>query len=153
MPPQPPEQAIRSPALIPKTQQITREVIVRQAAPIEEHRARPEHDVPIAEFPSRQDKPVVQQAAMAPPKALFEIKETVRLEPRPAAYPALPDFAAQPGRLAAPPTPRPVIHVTIGRIEVRAARQTAAPQPAERRSPSAAMSLDEYLRRRSEGGR
>jgi hypothetical protein len=45
----------------------------------------------------------------------------------------------------------PTINVTIGRIEVRATTQPAAPK---RKQPSAAptMSLEEYLRRRNRGG-
>ncbi|MEO6194248.1 MAG: hypothetical protein ABIS20_14665 [Thermoanaerobaculia bacterium] len=44
----------------------------------------------------------------------------------------------------------PVIHVTIGRIEVRA---TAAPKAPARERPAArpAVDLDEYLRQRSKG--
>ena len=44
----------------------------------------------------------------------------------------------------------PAIQVTIGRIEVRASQQ-AAPA-AKRRAPSPVMTLDEYLRRRSQRG-
>jgi hypothetical protein len=43
----------------------------------------------------------------------------------------------------------PTIHVTIGRIEVKATPPTAAPK--RRASASPTMSLDEYLRRRSGG--
>jgi hypothetical protein len=47
--------------------------------------------------------------------------------------------------------PAPTIHVTIGRVEVRATGPTApAPKP---RSAPQTMSLDEYLRKRSGGGR
>ncbi|HTG33556.1 MAG TPA: hypothetical protein VLB76_11575 [Thermoanaerobaculia bacterium] len=48
------------------------------------------------------------------------------------------------------PAPEPVIHVTIGRIEVRA---TAAPKAPARERPAArpAVDLDEYLRQRSKG--
>jgi hypothetical protein len=52
------------------------------------------------------------------------------------------------------PTASPVVRVTIGRVEVRAefaspkVRQAAAPQP-----KPAAISLDDYLKQRSEGRR
>jgi hypothetical protein len=48
------------------------------------------------------------------------------------------------------PAPEPVIHITIGRIEVRA---TAAPKAPARERPAArpAVDLDEYLRQRSKG--
>jgi hypothetical protein len=63
------------------------------------------------------------------------------------ARPALP-AASQP--TAAPS--EPIIHVTIGRIEVRA---TPAPAPAARpkSAPTSATSLDEYLRQRNGGRR
>ena len=44
------------------------------------------------------------------------------------------------------------INVTIGRVEVRAAGQPAAPAPKKRRSEPPVMSLDEYLRQRRDGG-
>jgi hypothetical protein len=43
--------------------------------------------------------------------------------------------------------PAPVIHVTIGRVEVRAAAP-AGPAPARRPSAPAVPTLAEYLRRR-----
>ncbi len=48
-------------------------------------------------------------------------------------------------------TSTPTIHVTIGRIEVRATPAQIQSQPKPR--PQDAMSLDEYLRRRNGGGR
>lgn len=48
------------------------------------------------------------------------------------------------------PQPEPTIHVTIGRVEVRAA-PPAAPPPKARRSEPPVMSLDEYLRKRAGG--
>jgi hypothetical protein len=52
---------------------------------------------------------------------------------------------------AAPP-PSPTIHVTIGRVEVRAAAP-AAPAPRKTPAQPSAMSLEEYLRQRADGGR
>jgi hypothetical protein len=49
------------------------------------------------------------------------------------------------------PPPAPTIHVTIGRVEVRATAP-AAPPPQRRPAPRR-MSLDEYLTQRSSGGR
>jgi len=45
---------------------------------------------------------------------------------------------------------QPTIHVTIGRIEVRAAQPPSQPQ--QRRGGSSTMSLDDYLKKRSKGG-
>jgi len=49
------------------------------------------------------------------------------------------------------PAPQPTIHVTIGRIEVRAATPAQPNKPA--RAPSAVLGLEEYLRQRSGGRR
>lgn len=57
------------------------------------------------------------------------------------------------GRQAATPTPAasPTIHVTIGRVEVRA---SSPAEPARRTRPQPpVMSLDEYLEQRGSGGR
>jgi hypothetical protein len=52
-----------------------------------------------------------------------------------------------------PPQPAaPAVHVTIGRIEVRAARNSQPPRQ-ERKSSEGPMSLSDYLARRSGGGR
>jgi hypothetical protein len=52
----------------------------------------------------------------------------------------------------AAPAPAPTIHVTIGRIEIRATPAAPAPaRPAAPRPPG--MSLDDYLRRRDGDGR
>jgi hypothetical protein len=53
----------------------------------------------------------------------------------------------------APPSP-PVIRVTIGRVEVRASLPPTSPQPLSSKvRPGAALSLDDYLKRRNEGQR
>jgi hypothetical protein len=51
---------------------------------------------------------------------------------------------------AAPPAAEPTIRVTIGRIEVRATAPTPPPAPAARPA-GPRLTLEEYLRRRSEG--
>lgn len=58
-----------------------------------------------------------------------------------------PSQAVERSQVAAEPT----IHVSIGRVEVRAEVESHAPKRAERTTP-AVMSLDEYLRRRSRRG-
>lgn len=52
--------------------------------------------------------------------------------------------------LAEPPERAPTIHVTIGRVEVRATPPPSPPQK-EKRSRAPVMSLDEYLRQRAQG--
>jgi hypothetical protein len=59
--------------------------------------------------------------------------------------------AAIPPAVAAPPPPEPTIHVTIGRVEVRATPPAAADAPAP--AAPAVVGLDDYLRRRGGGGR
>jgi hypothetical protein len=51
--------------------------------------------------------------------------------------------------------PEHVVHVTIGRLEVRAGAPAAVPAPAPTRPPrrSSGIGLDDYLRERSEGRR
>jgi hypothetical protein len=50
--------------------------------------------------------------------------------------------------------PQPVVHVTIGRIEVRVPTPAAPPPLAHRHEAPPLMSLDEYARqRRAERGR
>jgi len=68
---------------------------------------------------------------------------SLRASPPPASVPRpLPD--------PQPPAP-PTIHVTIGRIEVRA---TQPPAPVRRSAPTAStMSLEDYLRSRTRKGR
>jgi hypothetical protein len=48
------------------------------------------------------------------------------------------------------PPPAPTIHVSIGRVEVRATPQASA--PARQRQAASAPSLDDYLRQRTRGG-
>jgi hypothetical protein len=55
------------------------------------------------------------------------------------------------GERPRPPDSRPVIHVTIGRVEVRAVQPQPAPQrPAP---PRPKLTLEEYLRQRDKGER
>jgi hypothetical protein len=49
--------------------------------------------------------------------------------------------------------PAPTIQVTIGRIEVRATPAAKAPARERPAAPSSTLSLEEYLRQRSKGGR
>ena len=86
---------------------------------------------------------------VAPPMSpVFPVAPTARAG-APAA-PAVPGATAAPGAVAAP-APAPTIHVTIGRVEVRATAPST-PQRKPRPAP-AVMSLDEYLDRNAGGRR
>jgi hypothetical protein len=81
-------------------------------------------------------------------RARMESKTPVREASalRPLAPPPLPPRAATPAA-AAPP-----VHITIGRLEIRATKEPAATTTAAPRA-NATPSLASYLRRRSDGGR
>jgi hypothetical protein len=91
------------------------------------------------------------------PRARTVMVERVRIVPRdelvpsPARQPALRPAVLQAATPAATPAaePAPDVHVTIGRIEVRAVPAPPAPAAVERRPP--VMTLEEYLRRRAGG--
>ncbi len=101
-----------------------------------------------------QDRPTPPQVVAsdvqpaAPARVIAQPQVAVAAAARPAAL----DAAA--GKLNAQqePPPAPTIHVTIGRIEVRA---TPAPSSAlpSRPKPAPTMSLDDYLRQRNGGSR
>jgi hypothetical protein len=71
--------------------------------------------------------------------------------PAPARFGAQPRPARQPDA-ASTTAPPPTVRVTIGRIEVRAARPPQPAQLAVREEAAPSMGLDDYLRRRSGGG-
>ena len=51
------------------------------------------------------------------------------------------------------PTPRPVIKVTIGRIEVRAIPTVSSPPRPQSAAPKPQMSLDDYLKKRNDNSK
>jgi hypothetical protein len=91
------------------------------------HPARPETDT---------------DTAMAPPRPAPDHHPIARPAPTPAP-------AADRSRR----TQRPVVRITIGRLEIRAQSASPPPRPSAPRARQPALSLDEYLRRRSRGSR
>jgi len=75
------------------------------------------------------------------------------LAPRPRSVPVAATLASLPTRTPAPQPQqpeRPIVHVTIGRIEVRASTPPPAPQPQPQAAPAwtpPVLTLDEYLKR------
>jgi hypothetical protein len=78
--------------------------------------------------------PAAHMRPLPPPQPIVPL--VARARPEPARSPA------------APPREETTIHVSIGRVEVRAVQPQAAPARREASRP-AVMSLDEYLRSRS----
>lgn len=111
----------------------------------------PQPDVPV---PARAADPVDTPAQPAVPTASAEPETPaapVGTATPTRAHPVGPPAASTwlpPKATAAKPDPEPVVHITIGRVEVKAA---AEPTPSSRRAPHrrAALGLDEYLRRKA----
>jgi len=113
-----------------------------------EPRLQPPEKKPRLPFSPAQIKPQAEHAG-APYSAAADLPASLRriIESRLAPHTQKPAPAAtsRQGNLS-----EPTIQVTIGRIEVRAAQQPAS--AAKGRATSPVMSLDEYLRRRSQRG-
>jgi hypothetical protein len=83
-------------------------------------------------------------------------EKIIRREPRPAPIVIQPrieplaTFHPERQSVHQPDQQAPTVHVTIGRIEVRAVQQPLQPA-AKQRATQAVMNLDDYLRRRSQG--
>lgn len=121
---------------------------VRPAVPISPIRTEePPAPAPIA--PRFQDEPPRRDAFQPPPAVTPNLPLKVIAEPRTSLHPRLPPSELL---VKAEPVAAPDIHVTIGRIEVRA---VPAAEPPVRRAaaPANHMSLDDYLRRRSESAK
>lgn len=113
---------------------------------------------PSAATPTETAKPEPLRPAASPPRSAVQLsppQPAPHITPdgsRPVVAPPPPTRPMMPEqRVAVQESPAPAIHVTIGRIEVRATPPT--PAKVEKRQPQTpAVSLDEYLRQRN-GGR
>lgn len=100
--------------------------------------------------PAAESAPIARIEAV-PPTPEPTLRPTAFERPIPLPFGAL-RSPPQTRVLQAPfPDPGPTVHVTIGRIEVRA--EPNAPPPRRERKRSQQMTLEEYLRRRSEAAR
>ena len=127
----------------PSIQPIRYEVIMeRPAEPPRSREPRPR----APSQPSHATTPAVLPAAVLP-------RPVPDSPPRPIESAAViePRRTAQASPRSAPPSEPPAIHVTIGRIEIRATSPAAAPVRRQHRQPSV-MSLDEYLKQCAGGG-
>lgn len=82
---------------------------------------------------------------LAPKAPAFKLPEPTVITP--VIRPVLPDILPAPKTSA----PAPTIHVTIGRVEVRAT-PASAPTPSRPAKTPSVMTLDEYLLRKNTGG-
>ena len=92
-----------------------------------------------------------QSLPATPPSRVEDLNAEQR--PRSWTTPSSPAWSVRQSRRPEP-QPAPTVHVTIGRIEVRATPPAPAlPAPRQESRPAPALSLNEYLRRRDEGHR
>jgi hypothetical protein len=111
-------------------------------APAELRVERVEHSAPPTLFTPPEQRPMLSPARVVP------IEAPRPREKRSESRAIAPPIAARPAQRPAVEPEPPVIHVSIGRIEVRAVAP-AAPTPQRPRPPlEPRLSLDEYLRRR-----
>ena len=111
-----------------------------------------EHDDGVArDFkPARRVDPESQPALLQPSPAIAGLAERMR-DAASAMNSAAPTRENNRGAdRAAVPAAEPIVHVTIGRVEVRAT--TESPRAGKSRVPSPVMGLDEYLQRQSQRG-
>jgi hypothetical protein len=112
-------------------------------------------DGPIQPAPDRSKLEPVS-SPVVPSRSLSEPPPSpTRLVMPPVQPRVIPAPPPEPAALIRPepaPTPSPAVHVSIGRIEVRATPLPSAPQPRKRPSTPPVMSLDEYLRQRAHRG-
>jgi hypothetical protein len=114
--------------------------------------------------PSYKDAPAPSPAApvrneprtpakpQASPQAKFTIASHAPPLPRPTVPPAVTPRATRQRDATRAPEPPPAIHVSIGRIEVRAAESPTAP-PRRTRAFAPKLSLDDYLASRTGGSK
>jgi len=102
--------------------------------------------------PAGEYRPVNERSSMSPSASLVAAAQPV-VAPAVAIAPALPLEPADVLPLQRHSEPL-AIHITIGRVEVRAIASASAPSPASRpASRSARLSLEDYLKERSGGRR
>jgi hypothetical protein len=114
--------------------------ILRQVVELQAGRGAPETMSPTPAAPS--PAPAAPSTVQRPTAILLP---SLRPAPAPLLAPSLPT----PDKPAPPPAAaEPVIQVTIGRVEVRAAAPPASPPPPRPAPAPPRMTLDEYLRAR-----
>lgn len=121
------------------------------APPLAPHPAPPTVIRPVeveraGEVAMHRERSLERAAVPARPDAVRPVAPSVLV---PSLRPA--PSVARPAAVSMQPTPPPTIQVTIGRVEIRATQQASPPRPA--RSATPRLSLEEYLRSRSGGGR
>lgn len=108
------------------------------------------NDEPRTELAARNPQPATRNPQLATRNPQLATRPTlVPIRPRAAGELRGPALRDNPLPFIKPPAPEPTVHVTIGRIEVRAIQpEPARPGPSRQRSPR--LSLADYLRQEGE---
>jgi len=109
-----------------------------------EHAASPRERVanPEASMPERVPSPIPAMNRITPSRIVSESQPALRMQP-----------VARPPRIHHQSPSAPDVHITIGRVEVRAVPAAEPPSRGRSAVPSSLMNLDDYLRRRDGRGR
>jgi hypothetical protein len=109
-----------------------------------EHLVSPHERVanPEPSLPERVPPPLPTPHRITPSRIVAESQPALRLQPVP-----------RPSPIRRRSTSAPDVHITIGRVEVRAVAAAEPPARARSAAPSGLMNLDDYLRRRDGRGR
>jgi hypothetical protein len=130
--------------VIPHRETLIRETVVeRSLPPVEDRSEKDQHPTPEVGQPTPKPEPKLKPSDAHPISSVKTI--TPEIQPY-----VEPPSIAQPAAEKSPEVP-PTVHVTIGRIEVRATPSSTPPSP-KKRSPSPVMTLDEYLQSQKNGG-
>jgi hypothetical protein len=158
---QPAEARPRAREIRPPTPDGSERALLKEAALVEPSPARRRERAEASLAPRDKEQAVAARPAPQPgPAVTARASKGVRAEVRPAAEVA-PRLAPRPAETPRPAArrqkspevaPQPVVHVTIGTLEVRATRAPAT-QPAAQPPPAPNLSLEAYLRQRSRNGR
>lgn len=148
-PAEPPRTADARSPRVPEIVDRTRPRAAQPEAPSALHRAAPPPRTTIAATTERGPRPVVIDTEPTPKNdaviAAARHESPAPLMPRATSMRPVVDM--RPRRQAVQPSRHTLVQVTIGRVEVRAERDTR-PQPSSRVESGAPATLDEYMRRR-----
>ncbi|MEW7847656.1 hypothetical protein AB2N08_03050 [Massilia aurea] len=117
---------------------------------VELARARPGSAEPAPGVPAAHGAPFLQTSARQPVPPSVPASPQGQRAPRFGALAEPPQRAAPPGAVPVAAQATPTVHVTIGRVELRAAAPAAAAAPARAAPARPPLSLGDYLQRRDQ---